>query len=192
MIIVENTLVSDDVVERQFVCNLNACKGACCVAGDSGAPLDYEETEVLENIYDRVKPYMTPQGIKAVEQFGKYMVDSDGEFVTPLVEGNKECAYTIFENGVALCGIEKAHRDGKIDFYKPISCHLYPIRVKKLDTYEALNYNRWDVCAPACSNGRKLGVRVFEFVRSALVRKYGEEWYKQLEGAAAFKETQSK
>jgi hypothetical protein len=139
-----------------------------------------------------VKPYMTPQGVKAVEQFGKYMIDSDGEFVTPLVEGNKECAYTIVENGIALCGIEKAYRNGDIDFYKPISCHLYPIRIKKTTEYDALNYNRWDVCAPACYNGKKLGVRVFEFLKNALVRKYGEEWYKQLEGAANFKEAQQK
>ncbi len=192
MIIIENTLVSDDVVERHFVCNLNACKGACCVAGDSGAPLDYEETDVLENIYEKVKPYMTPQGIAAVEQFGKYMIDSDGEFVTPLVEGNKECAYTIFENGIALCGIEKAYRNGDIEFYKPISCHLYPIRIKKGPEYDAVNYDRWEVCAPACPNGKKLGVRVFEFVKSALLRKYGEAWYEQLEGAAAFKENGSK
>lgn len=192
MIIIENALVSDDVVGKQFVCNLTACKGACCIAGDSGAPLDYEETAVLENIYDKVKPYMTPQGIKAVEQFGKYMVDSDGEFVTPLVEGNKECAYTIFENGMALCGIEKAYRAGDIDFYKPISCHLYPIRIKKMAEYDAVNYDRWDICSPACANGKKLGVRVFEFLKAPLIRKYGEDWYKQLEGAAAFKEAQEK
>ena len=192
MIIIENALVSDDVVEKQFVCNLTACKGICCIAGDSGAPLDYEETDVLEKIYDKVKPYMTPQGIKAVEQFGKYMVDSDGEFVTPLVEGNKECAYTIFENGTALCGIEKAYRAGDIDFYKPMSCHLYPIRIKKMADYDAVNYDRWDICAPACTNGKRLGVRVFEFLKTPLIRKYGEDWYKQLEGAAAFKEAQEK
>jgi hypothetical protein len=188
MIIIENTIVSDDVVERAFICNLNACKGACCVSGDSGAPLDFEETKILEDIYPIVKPYMTEEGIKTVEQFGKYMIDSEGEFVTPLVEGHKECAYTIFENGTALCGIEKAYRDGKIDFYKPISCHLYPIRVKKYKDYDAVNYNRWDICAPACTLGRKEGVRVFEFVKNALIRKYGEEWYKKLEGAAIYKE----
>ncbi len=192
MIIIENAIVSDDVVERAFACNLNACKGACCVSGDSGAPLDFEETIILENIYPAVKPYMTEKGIQSVEQFGKYMIDSEGEFVTPLVDGNKECAYTIFENGLALCGIEKAYRDGKIDFYKPISCHLYPIRIKKYKDYDAVNYNRWDICAPACTHGRKNGIHVFEFVKTALIRKYGEEWYQQLEGAAQYKDSQEK
>lgn len=192
MILIENTIISDDIVERKFVCQLNACKGACCVSGDSGAPLDYEETKILEDIYDKIKPYLTEKGIQSIEQFGKYMIDSEGEFVTPLVDGNKECAYTIFENGIALCGIEKAYRDGAIDFYKPMSCHLYPIRIKKHKDYEAINYDRWDVCAPACSFGSKTGVRVFEFVKDALVRKYGEEWYKQLEGAVQFKEQEHK
>jgi hypothetical protein len=108
--------------------------------------------------------------------------------VTPLVDGNKECAYTIFENGFALCGIEKAYRDGKIDYYKPISCHLYPIRITKHKDYDAVNYNRWDICSPACVHGKKLGVSVFEFVKDALIRKYGEAWYQQLVGAAKFKE----
>jgi hypothetical protein len=190
MIIIENTIVSDDVVERAFACNLQACKGACCVSGDSGAPLDYEETKILEDIYPLIKPYMTEKGIKAVEQFGKYMIDSEGEFVTPLVDGNKECAYTIFENGMALCGIEKACREGVITYYKPVSCHLYPVRIKKHKEYDAVNYDRWDICAPACTRGQKEGVRVFEFVKSALIRKYGEAWYQQLEGAARYKEEQ--
>lgn len=192
MIIIYNTIVSEDVVEKQFVCNLNACKGACCVSGDSGAPLDFDETIKLEQIYDKVKPYMTQRGIEAVEKFGKYMIDSDGEFVTPLVDGNKECAYTIFENGFALCGIEKAYRDGKIDYYKPISCHLYPIRITKHKDYDAVNYNKWNICAPACSNGKKLGVSVHQFLKPALIRKYGENWFNQLEGAAKFKEENSK
>lgn len=190
MIIVENTIISDDVVEQKFVCNLRACKGACCVSGDSGAPLDYEETKILEEIFEKVKPYLTEKGLQAIEQFGKYMIDSEGEFVTPLVEGNKECAYTIFENGIALCGIEKAYRDGIIDFYKPISCHLYPIRIKKYKDYDAVNYDQWDICAPACSNGKKSDIRVFEFVKDALIRKYGKAWYQQLEGAVRFKEEQ--
>lgn len=190
MIIIENTIVSDDIASQHFACKLNACKGACCVSGDSGAPLEYEETAILEDIYDDVKPYMTEKGIKSVEQYGKYMIDSEGEFVTPLVDGNKECAYTIFENGIALCGIEKAYREGKIKFPKPISCHLYPIRIKKYRDYDAVNYDRWDICSPACTHGRKQGIHIYEFVKTALIRKYGEAWYKQLEGAARFKAAQ--
>jgi hypothetical protein len=187
MIIIENTIVSDDVVEKQFVCNLDACKGECCVSGVSGAPLEEEETKILEDIYEQVKPYLTPKGIRAIEKYGKHLIDSDGDHVTPLVNGKEECAYTIFENGIAFCGIEKAHREGKIGFQKPISCHLYPVRIKKFKDYDAVNYDRWSVCSPACAFGKKQEVTVHEFVKTALIRKYGENWYKQLEGAAEFK-----
>ncbi len=188
MIIIENTLVSDELLEKQFVCNLDKCKGACCIAGDSGAPLEEKETRALESIYPEIKDYLTPQGRETLEQIGRWMVDTDGDFVTPLVNGNKECAYTIFENGIALCGIEKAYRDGKTTFRKPISCYLYPVRIKKTREYEALNYDRWDICSPACKSGKELGVPVYQFVKNALLEKYGAEWFKQLEGAAAFKE----
>jgi len=191
MIVIENTIVSDDVVDKQFICNLDACKGECCVAGVSGAPLEKEETEILDKIYDKVKPYLTERGIRAIEKYGKHEIDGDGDMVTPLVNGKDECAYTIFENGIASCGIEKAHREGKIDFQKPISCHLYPIRIKKYKDYEAVNYDRWSICSPACALGKKEGVHVFEFVKKAVIRKYGENWYKQLEGAAEFKREQA-
>lgn len=193
MIIIDNTIVSDDLLEKKFVCALDKCKGACCVAGDSGAPLDESETTMLEDIYEEVKPYLTPQGAATIEKFGKWMVDTDGDYVTPLVNGKDECAYTIFENGIALCGIEKAYREGKVKFRKPISCYLYPVRIKKMKSaesngknYEAVNYDKWSVCAPACKNGQALGVPVYQFVKTALIEKYGEDWYKQLEGAAAF------
>jgi len=188
MIIIEKTIVSDDLLEKEFVCALDKCKGACCVEGDSGAPLDWEETSVLEDIYEQVKPFMTAEGKDAVKKYGTWLIDSEGDFVTPLVNGVKQCAYSFFENGIAKCAIERACREGKTDFKKPISCHLYPVRITKHDSYDAVNYNRWAICSPACANGKQLGVSVYEFVKDALIRKYGENWYDQLKGAAAFKE----
>jgi hypothetical protein len=184
MIEIEKTLISDDVVEQKFVCDLNACKGACCVHGDSGAPLDDDEAEKLEKIYKKVKPYLNEKGIAAIEEQGTWLIDSDGDKVTPLVDGNKECAYTVFENGFALCGIEKAWKDGKVKFRKPISCHLYPVRITKYKKFEAVNYETWDICKPACACGTKLKVSVHRFVKDALVRKYGEEWWNALDAAA--------
>ena len=188
MILIDKTIVSDDLLEKQFVCALDKCKGACCVEGDSGAPLDWEETSVLEKIYEDVKPFMTKDGIEAVEKYGTWLIDSEGDFVTPLVNGVKQCAYTYFEKGIAKCAIEKAYLEGKVDFKKPISCHLYPVRITKFDSFDAVNYNRWNICSPACANGKELGVSVYEFVKDALIRKYGEEWYQQLKGASEFKE----
>lgn len=191
MIQIDKTIVSDDLLDKKFVCALDKCKGACCVAGDSGAPLDYSETAVLEDIYPILKPYLTDEGIQSVEKFGTWIIDSEGDFVTPLVNGTKQCAYSFFENGIAKCAIEKAHLDGKIDFKKPVSCHLYPVRITKYAAYDAVNYDKWDVCSPACKNGEHLGVPVYRFVKDALIRKYGLEWYKQLEGAAAFQKAQA-
>jgi hypothetical protein len=186
MIEIGNTLVSDDLVEKQFVCDLNACKGACCVHGDSGAPLEDGEEKLLEEIYPMVEPYLTEKGKKAIKKQGKWLIDSDGDKVTPLVGGNKECAYTIFENNTAFCGIEKAFRDGKVKWQKPVSCHLYPVRITEHKKFTAVNYEKWDICKPACACGEKLEVPVYKFVKTALVRKFGEEWYKQLELAADF------
>lgn len=189
MIVIDKTIVSDDLLDKEFVCALDKCKGACCVEGDSGAPLEWEETAILESIYEQVKPYMTEEGKTAVEKYGTWLIDSEGDLVTPLINGVRECAYTYFENGIAKCAIERACRDGKIDFQKPISCHLYPVRITKHENYDAVNYNRWNICSPACANGRELGISVHEFVKTALIRKYGQEWYNQLEGAAAFMES---
>lgn len=189
MIVIDKTIVSDDLLDKEFVCALDKCKGACCVEGDSGAPLEWEETAILESIYEQVKPYMTEEGKAAVEKYGTWLIDSEGDLVTPLINGVRECAYTYFENGIAKCAIERACRDGKIDFQKPISCHLYPVRITKHENYDAVNYNRWNICSPACANGRELGISVHEFVKTALIRKYGQEWYTQLEGAAAFMES---
>lgn len=189
MIIVQNILVSDDLVEEQFVCNLSACKGACCWEGDFGAPLDQAELPVLDSIFEKVKPYLSPAGIAAVEAQGKYVWFDNAEgWGTPLIDGGP-CAYMTYDAlGIAQCGIERAWKAGAIDFQKPISCHLYPVRVEKNESvgFEALNYDRWDICSAACELGKKGQVPVYQFVKAALVRKYGAEFYEELNGAAAF------
>ena len=190
MIAIDKTLISEDLLDKQFVCALDKCKGACCVEGDSGAPLEWEETAELEKIFENVRPFMTKEGIESVERYGTWIIDSEGDFVTPLVNGVKQCAYAFFEKGIAKCAIERAYLEGEISFRKPISCHLYPVRIKKYEDYDAVNYNRWEICSPACANGKQLGVPVFQFVKDALIRKYGVEWFQQLEGAAAYKEAE--
>jgi Fe-S-cluster containining protein len=183
MIAIDQTLISEDLFDQKFVCDLSACKGACCVEGESGAPLEEEELEILDRIFDQVKPYMRKEGLESIEKHGLYEVDRDGDYVTPLVNG-KECAYVQFtENGTALCSIEQAHRDGKVDWQKPISCHLYPVRINVLKDYDALNYHKWGICSPACACGSKMDVPVYKFTRTALIRKYGQEWYEKLEVA---------
>ena len=178
------TIVSEDIIEKDFVCNLSACKGACCVEGDAGAPLDEEEVTILKNIYPKVKPFLRPEGVQAIEKQGTSIVTAFDEHETPLVEG-KECAYTLFdENGKALCGIEKACNEGKINWKKPLSCHLYPVRLKDYSQFTAVNYNKWDICDDACTLGASLEVPVYKFVKEALVRKFGEDWYNDLEQAA--------
>jgi hypothetical protein len=182
MIAIQKTLVSLHVIEKQFVCDLNACKGACCIDGISGAPLTAEELPILDEIYNDVKPYLTKRGIAAIKKQGKHLIDSDGEYVTPLINGNEECAYTIYdENNVAKCGIEKAYFDGKIPFRKPVSCHLYPVRITKYKEYDAVNYEKWNICKAACKLGEQLKVPVYKFVKDALIVKYGEPWYNELE-----------
>lgn len=188
MILINNTIISDDLIEKQFVCNLEKCKGACCVEGDSGAPLEDDETEILDSIFESVKPYMDKEGIIEVEKQGKWVTDSDGDKVTPLIGAGGRCAYVTFDKkGVALCTIEQAYNDGKVKWKKPLSCHLYPVRIKKMKTYDAVNYDKRDVCSPACKFGKELGVEVFKFLKEPLIRKYGADWYNQLEGAAKFK-----
>jgi len=192
MILIEDKIISDDVVERQFVCNLEACKGACCWQGDYGAPLTDEEREILKKIYEDVKPFLLPEGIEAIENQGLYTyVDKAKEYGTTLI-ANGACAYmTRDENGVAQCGIEQANKAGATNFLKPISCHLYPIRVEHNGIFEAINYDKWEICSAACELGKKLEMPVYQFVKAALIRKYGEDFYEALEGAAAVHETPS-
>jgi hypothetical protein len=181
MIEVDKVILSDDVREQFFVCDLEKCKGACCVEGDLGAPLLQEELQILEEIYPVVAPYLSEEGKKAIQEQGKHVLDEDGEHSTPTV-GGKECAYAIYDDrGILKCGIEQAYLDGKTDFKKPISCHLYPIRITRYSEFEAINYDRWHICNPACSFGKQLGVPVYKFLKEALIRKYGEAWYAKLE-----------
>jgi hypothetical protein len=174
-------IVSTEIFERKFVCDLNACKGACCVEGDAGAPLTFEEVDQLEEAYEEVKSYMRPEGIAAVEAQGVFYMDQDNEPVTTLVNGG-ECAFVFFDDrGIAKCAVEQAYRDGKTQFLKPISCHLYPVRVKKFNDYQALNYDRWSICAPACACGESLNVSVFRFLKEPIIRAFGEDFFRELE-----------
>jgi hypothetical protein len=186
MIAIDKTLISEDLLDKKFVCDLNACKGACCVAGDSGAPLDADELPILESILDKVKPYMVKKGLAAVKKHGAYVVDGDGDYTTTLVSEGAECAFVYFdETKTAKCAIEKAYYDKVIDWKKPISCHLYPVRITKHKGYDAVNYSHWDICKPACACGKKLDVPVYKFLKEPLIRKYGKNWFKQLERSAA-------
>lgn len=185
MIQIDDKLISEEIFSEEFVCNLHKCKGACCVEGDVGAPLEKEETEILENIFEKIKPYLTPAGIEALEAQGTWTTDPvDGDFVTPMVDG-RECAYVTFdENGITKCGIEKAFEDGAVGWQKPISCHLYPIRVTEYRTFTALNYHEWPICSDACTLGRELKVPVYKFLKTPLIRKYGEDFFQTLSDAA--------
>ncbi len=181
---IDNTLVSEEIITKGFVCNLKACKGACCVEGEAGAPLEKEETDFLEKNYDLIAPFLNDKGRAAIENEGKYISTGEGGFETPLVD-QQECAYVVFgANGATQCGIENAHQAKKIDFKKPISCHLYPVRVNDYSEFKAVNYNQWHICDTACSLGDSLKIPVYQFVKEALIRKFGNEWYSELELAA--------
>lgn len=180
MIQVDDVILSRDLFTTHFVCDLTSCKGACCVEGDAGAPLEFDEIEQLEDELEEILPFLTAKGKQRIEEQGVFEVDTDGEYVTPLNDG-KECAFTTFDDkGIAKCGIEEAYRSGKTNFMKPLSCHLYPIRVSSLGKYDALNYHQWDICKPACNCGIKLKVKVYEFLKQPLITKYGKAWYDQL------------
>ncbi len=185
MIAIDNVLLSDEVVEEQFVCDLNSCKGGCCVDGDCGAPLTEEETHLVAKAYPTVKPYLAAEYIAEIEKQGTHTVDDEFGFVTPTVNGGI-CVYAYTDDtGIVKCTFEKAYKEGLIDFYKPISCHLYPIRIKQMPGYEAVNYEpRRTLCRPACKLGRKLKVPVYKFLKASIVRKYGEDFYDTLDAVA--------
>ncbi len=183
MIEVNNTLVHEDIIVEDFVCNLNKCKGICCVEGDAGAPLEVGETSILEEIYPKIKHLLAPKGIEAIEKQGTWVRDLDGDLTTPCVDTNKECAYVTFEDGITKCAIEKAYEQGIVDWKKPISCHLYPIRITAYPEFDVLHYDRWHICHDACSFGKSLQVPVYQFLKDPLIRKYGEDWYTSLEEA---------
>lgn len=178
------TIISEDLIEKEFVCNLGACKGECCIAGEAGAPLEKEEVTVLNKIYKDVKPFLRPEGIAAIENQGAHIETESGDLETPLVDG-AECAYVTFtDQGVASCGIEDAYNAGKVSFRKPVSCHLYPVRIQQYSEFSAVNYHKWPICNDACTLGKELQVPVYKFVKDALIRKFGEDWYEDLENVA--------
>jgi len=181
MIEIDDKIISLDVFERKFVCDLNACKGACCVHGDAGAPLTLEEVDIMEESLEHIKPFMREEGIAAIEKSGVFYMDDDNEPVTTLVNG-AECAFVYFDDqGITKCSIEQAHNEGHVAFKKPISCHLYPIRVAKLRKYEAINYSKWDICASACECGAKLDVPVYKFLKEPIIRKWGPDFFDEME-----------
>jgi hypothetical protein len=182
-------LLSEDIFDKKFVCNLDACKGACCWEGEYGAPLNEDEIDILKAIYPKVKPYLTPAGIAAIEEQGTYISDEDEDLSTPLIGEAGPCVYINYsDNGTAYCGIEKAYLDGVVDFKKPISCHLYPIRLSVQPHYITFNYEKWDICSDACKLGDELKVPVYSFLKDALVRRFGAEFYVKLAEMAAFHE----
>ncbi len=189
MLIIQGILVSDDLLEEQFICNLEACKGACCWEGEFGAPLEINELNILKEIFDQIKPYLSKEGLAVIEKEGLFTYYKENkEYGTPLIN-HGPCVYMIYdEDGIAKCGIEKAFLEGATNFKKPISCHLYPIRVKenKEQGFEALNYDRWDICSAACTLGKKHQMPVYKFVKEAIIRKYGQEFYDELDAAAGF------
>ncbi len=178
------TIVSEEILQKEFVCDLNACKGACCVEGDAGAPLEKEELEELRINFDKIRPFLGEKGLKAIEEQGLFTTTEFGEHETPLIDG-KDCAYVIYdERNHALCGIEEAYNQGASRFKKPISCHLYPVRIRQYSEFAAVNYHKWEICDDACALGKALQVPVYRFVKQALVRKFGEKWYSDLEDIA--------
>ena len=179
MIQIDDKIISLDIFEKHFLCDLNKCKGSCCVEGDSGAPLLKKEKKILEDIYEKVKPYMRKKGISEIENKGVAIYDLEGDLTTPLVK-NRECSFVVYENGISKCSIEKAYLDGKTNFKKPISCHLFPIRIKEYADFDAINYEEMKICKPACECGSKLKVPLYVFLKEPLIRKYGEDWYKEL------------
>ena len=189
MIQIGNTVVSQVAFEHAFCCDLSRCGGACCVEGDAGAPLQEAEVAILSEIQDAIAPFLRPEGKEALAAQGPAIQDSDGEWVTPLVQG-KECAYAVFDGTGAKCGIEQAAAAGAVDWSKPISCHLYPIRVTKYKDFDALNVHHWNVCEPACSLGKELKLPVFRFLKDALVRAYGPSWMDEAEEVYSFLESQ--
>jgi hypothetical protein len=178
-------LVSDEVRDKEFVCNLEKCKGACCVEGDFGAPLLEEELAILEEIYPKVKPYLSARGIEEIERQGTHTIDDEDELVTPVIAG-RECVYAVYDNkGILKCGIEAAYNAGAIGWKKPISCHLYPIRLTKVGEYIGLEYHRWDICHCARQKGKKMHLPLYQFLKEPLIRRFGQAWYDELELTAS-------
>ncbi|MDY9917521.1 Protein of unknown function [Porphyromonadaceae bacterium KH3R12] len=184
MIQIQNTLLSDDIFEEQFICDLCKCKGECCVEGESGAPITKEEFREIEGILSEIWNDLSPKAQEVINRQGIAYTDYDGELVTSLVNG-KECVFTYFDaDGICKCAIDNAYREGRISVRKPVSCHLYPIRLTEYSDFTAVNYHRWSICEPAVRLGRKEGIPLYRFLREPLTRKFGEEWYNEVCEAA--------
>lgn len=184
MLQIDDTIISLDVLESQFICDLQKCKGECCVDGDSGAPLEKDENDKINEILPTIWDELSPKAQALINEQGISYTDYDGELVTSIINGN-ECVFTYFdEEGICKCVIDRAYRDGRISFQKPISCHLYPIRLQKYRDFTAVNYHKWSVCKPAVKFGKKEGVELYKFLKEPLIRRFGEKWYDDLCEAA--------
>lgn len=172
--------MSDEIAEECFICDLEKCKGACCVEGELGAPLKDEELSILEGEKENIRPYLSEEGKSELDRQGLFVLDPDGEYSTPTI-GGRECAYAVYEeDGKLACGIEKAWKEGNSKFRKPVSCHLYPIREVQYPKFLALNYHKWGICNPACELGKKMNAPIYTFLKEALIRRFGEVWYNDL------------
>ena len=184
MIQIEDVVVSSDILTEKFCCNLEACGGACCIEGDAGAPVEDEEVAELEKVVPVVWDSLTEAAKETIRRQGVVYRDRDGDLVTSIV-GDKDCVFTCRDaDGKCYCDIERAYREGRCSFYKPVSCHLYPIRIERYNTYTAVNYHRWDVCKGAVVLGKMKDLAVYQFLKEPLVRKFGTEWYAELEECA--------
>lgn len=177
---VENTLISSEIFSVNFVCNLEKCKGACCIEGDRGAPLEKEEIKKIEDNIEAIRPYMTEAGIELLDSEGFHEGEEIDDIATTCLPTG-ECVFVYKENGILGCAMEKAYKEGKTDYYKPISCHLYPIRINKIGDFDAVNYHEWNICKAACSLGNELNIPTFRFLKEPLIRKYGAPWYNEVE-----------
>ena len=183
MIQIDDTIISIDCLSEKFCCDLDACKGECCIEGDAGAPVELDEVAELVEALPVVWPWLSASAQAVIDRQGVVYTDEDGDLVTSIVNG-KDCVFTCYdERGYCYCALEKAYREGKSSFYKPLSCHLYPIRLKKIGDCVALNYHRWDVCKMAVMKGGHLNLPVYRFLKEPLIRRFGEEWYTELESA---------
>lgn len=184
MFVIKDTLISRDLIEGSFVCDLTVCKGQCCIDGDAGAPLLPEEKKAIDENLEKILPLLSPGGRRAIKDEGTAYYDKDGDLVTTLIEGNN-CAYSIFnEDGICLCALEKGYREGILPDLKPSSCFLYPVRLQTIGGMTAVNVHRWKICHCAEKNGRKLGVPTYKFLKNPLIKKFGQEWYDELDRVA--------
>ncbi|MDE6382654.1 MAG: DUF3109 family protein [Muribaculaceae bacterium] len=181
MLQIQHTLVSLDLIERYFTCDLDACLGACCIEGDAGAPLAPGEAERIEDVLPEIENDLLPRALAEIRECGASYTDPDGDLVTQIVDG-RDCVYTCYaEGGKCLCALEKAFREGRVPDVKPISCRLYPVRLREYDGFTAVNMHRWKICRPAETLGRRLGVRAYEFLKGPLTARFGKAWYSELE-----------